>query len=898
MLINKIQLNMRHIYVFSILISIAVLISIPIFGLAQSHHSDFQDGKLYIKYKDTQQISYSVLNNKQVEISTLPFVNELADSYSISKVSRPFDLNNDHKLLRTLMIEFNNNDRIDELIFELRKDPSVEYVEKVPLDKIAYTPNDSLFLLYNGPQNWNWHLELINAEQAWDVTKGNSEIVVAIVDNAVWIDHPDLSSKIVAKRDVYYNDEDPSPPSTGDAGDWSHGTHVAGLIGASTDNFVGISSIGFNVSLMAIRASSNSAPRSISVGYQGIQWAAQNGANVINMSWGSNQFSQTNQNLINSIASQGILLVAAAGNDNNSILHYPSSFQNVLSVASIDWDDVKSNFSNFSSTVDVSSPGGFASPGPSGLLSTTFSIGNFGYYDSFYGTSMASPVAAGLAGLILSMNPDLTPLQVEEIMKSSSDDISGQNPDYIGLLGAGRINAYRAVTSTPYAPTAAFHTPVQEIIPGTYIDFTDLSTGIPSEWEWIFEGATPSTVTDTNPQQIYYPVEGTFDVTLTVTNEWGTSTVTINDYIHVVTSPSPYIFISISDSLPCIVETVTLSDSSLYGPTSWSWSLEPLTFEFVNGTSSDSQNPQVVFLRQGYYDVIVSVSNQNGMTNKRFENAIHVKGVAPPYELNMEDGTSEYFVLWDTIKSQSAVDLRAANNSLYGIHFHGDPIPVGWKGGPENGTPQQVWVDNRAFHSEAHVCGVDARGLTNVKLAFDLRQTYSLGSKYSWFRVLVNGTPIADFNGNIDFNPTTASNDPWQRIEYDLSEFTGQIFDITLQGSNRFSDKVQGEGDNVFIDNLQILNSVPTKDISSAEDGLTIYPNPAKESFFIRIEGVANNSIVVISDIQGRKIKSFNTSNNSVMELNVSDFNPGIYIVSLISDNLMLSRKLIVEEKK
>ena len=898
MLTIKIQYNMRHNYIFAIRIVAVLLMSFPIYGFAQNHHNEFQDGKLYLKYKDTQQISFSVLSDKQIELSTLPFISSLKDSYSISKVSRPFDIHNDHKLLRTLLIEFNEIDKIDELIAELYQDPSVEYVERVPLDKVSYTPNDSLFLLYNGPQNWNWHLELIHAEQAWDITRGDPDIVVAIVDNAVWVDHPDLISKVVAKRDVYYNDDDPNPPSTGDPGDWSHGTHVAGLIGAATDNFIGISSIGYNISLMAIRASSNSSPRSISAGYQGVQWAAQNGANVINMSWGSNQFSQTNQNLLNSLASQGIVLVAAAGNDNNSVLHYPSAYQNVISVASIDWNDIKSNFSNFSSTVDVSSPGGFASPGPSGLLSTTFSSGNFGYYDTFYGTSMASPVAAGLAGLILSINPDLTPLQVEEIMKLSSDDISEQNPNYIGLLGAGRINAYKAVNFTPFSPTAAFFTPVQEIIPGTYIDFADLSTGIPSEWEWTFEGATPSMVNDTNPQQIYYPTEGTYDVTLTVTNEWGTSTVTINDYIRVVTSPSPYIFINISDSLPCIAETVTLADSSLYGPDSWNWSIEPSTFEFVNGTSSTSQNPQVTFLRQGYYDIIVSVSNQNGMSNKRIENAIHVQGVAPPYELDIENGTSEYFVLWDTIKSQSAVDLRAANNSSYGIHFHGDPIPVGWKGGPENGTSQQAWVDNRAFHSEAHICGVDARGFTNVKLALDLKQTYSLGSRYSWFRVLINGTPIADYNGNVDFNPMTASDDPWQRIEYDLSAFTGQIFDITLQGSNRFSDKVQGEGDNVFIDNIQILNSVPAKNIYSAKDGINIFPNPAKELFYIQIEGVNIYSRVEINDLQGRKVKSINTLNNSIIKVTTTELNSGLYIIRLISDNEILTRKLVVEEKK
>jgi subtilisin family serine protease len=888
---------MKNNYLQKICFFFFLMIAITLTGTSQTHHSDFQDGKIYLKYKDSYPVSFSVLPDNDVNFSTIPQIQSISDAYSIRKVSRPYDFNNDSKLLRTLLIEFDKFELVEDLIAELKEDSTVEYVEKVPLDKVNFTPNDSLYLLYNGPRNWNWHLELIKADQAWDITTGNSDIVVAIVDNAVWVDHPDLSSKVVLQRDVYYNDNDANPPTTGDAGEWSHGTHVAGLVGAATNNMIGVASIGYNVSLMAIRASNNSSPRTLSAAYPGIQWAAQNGADIINMSWGSNQFSQTNLNVINSIASQGIVMVAAAGNDNVSTLHYPSAYPNVISVASVDWNDVKSNFSNYSNTVDVSSPGGFASPGPAGLLSTTYSTGDLGYYDSFYGTSMASPVVAGLTALILSINPDLTPTQVEEILKTTSDDISVQNPDYIGLLGVGRINALGAVSSTPYTPTAQFSTPVREIMPGSSIDYHDLSTGIPSEWEWNFEGAVPQVVLDTNPSQILYPEEGTFDVTLTVNNEWGSSTVTINDYIHVTSSPAPYVFIRVSDSLPCIAETIMLIDSSLYNPDTWSWSIEPATFEFVNGTNANSQNPEISFLRQGWYDIIASVSNQNGITTQRFDKAVHVQGVTPPYILDMENGTSEYFILWDTIKSQSGVDLRAANNSMYGIHFHGDPIPTGWKGGPETGTPEEAWIENRQFVSEAHICGVDARSFTNIKLAFDLRQTYSLGSRFSWFRVLVNGQPVADYNGIANFNPITASEDPWQRIEYDLSSYAGDLFDITLQACNRFSDKSEGEGDNVFIDNIEIVNSVNRQDIV-AGTLMKIFPNPTSGSFVIKADGIKSPSLIEISDLGGRIIRSFQIHTNTEFSVDASNLNSGLYIVRMLSNNEVITGKLLVGEKK
>ncbi len=878
---------------------VIVLFTLSITGAsAQTYSSDYQDGKLYLKFKDSEPITFTVDENNQVNINTVPIIRSLAQSFVVESLSRPFYLNNDPKLLRTLMLEIGDIKKIDEVIDRLKDHPQLEYVEKVPLDRISYMPNDSLYMLYNGPNNWNWHLDLIKAEQAWDVTRGDANIKVAVVDNAVWVDHPDLAGKIVAQRDVYYATNNASPPGTGDPGDWSHGTHVAGLIGAASNNGIGVASIGYNVSIIAIKASNNTQPRSISAGYQGVQWAANNGADVINMSWGGPGYSATNQNLMNTVTNMGVVLIAAAGNDNVSSPHYPSAYNNVISVASIDWNDVKSDFSNFSTTVDVSSPGGIGSPGPSGVMSTTYSSGQFGYYDAYIGTSMASPVAAGVAGLILSVNPDLTPAQVESIMKTTSADISSQNPNFIGLLGAGRIDAYAAVSNTPYEPTAAFYTPVEVILPGTSINFISESTGVPSEYEWTFEGATPSTSNDINPQNILYPVAGTYDVTLTVTNEFGTSTVTYFDYVQVVTSPTPYVAIAVSDSLPCIAEPVILYDSSLYGPASWSWAIEPNTFEFVNGTNETSQNPEVEFLNQGYYHITLTATNANGFTSKTFENFINVQGIAPNYTLDMEDGTPGYFVLSDSTKSQTNIDLRAANNSSWGMHFHGDPIPVGWKGSATATTPEQAWGENAIFVSQAHLCGVDARNFTNIKLAFDLRQTFSLGPKFSWFRVLVNGEPVHDYNGTVNFNPVTAGADPWTRVAFDLSAYAGQVFDITLQASTRFSDKAQGQGDNVFVDNIEIVNSVSASQNVAQDSRLQIFPNPSNDNINIRVNNLQSGAVLEILHPQGSVVYQQNLlKGTSLHTVNVSDLEPGFYIVRITGVSGISAGKLIVGYK-
>ncbi len=417
--------------------------------------------------------------DKSVDLENAPFLSALLQQFDIKGMTRPYDVNNDPKLLKTFQLSFSEFDKIEEIKAELVKNPDLEYVENVPLYYIEYTPNDSLYNREYGYGNWNWHLDVINAEEAWDLNMGSTEIKVAIVDNAVWIDHPDLTNKIVLSHDVTTaGNQNSNPPATGDPGEWSHGTHCAGLVGAESNNLIGVASIGYNVSLIGVKASSSN-PNQINGGFSGINWAANNGADVISCSWGGSGYSISEQNVLNSVYNMGIVVVAAAGNNNVNAPHYPSAYNHVISVASTNENDVKSDFSNFGATVDVSAPGGYGTTGPSGLMSTTFDFTTYGYYDLYFGTSMACPVAAGLCGLILSVNPDLTPDELEAILESSCDDIDAVpgNENYAGQLGAGRIDAYAALSTTPYTPVANFSTSVTYITPGTVIQFFDNSAG-------------------------------------------------------------------------------------------------------------------------------------------------------------------------------------------------------------------------------------------------------------------------------------------------------------------------------------------------------------------------------------------------------------------------------------
>ncbi|MCF7797468.1 MAG: S8 family serine peptidase [Lentisphaeria bacterium] len=240
-------------------------------------------------------------------------------------------------------------------------------------------------------------------------------------------------------------DRDPMAAMTGAAfADYrAHGTHVAGILAAETDNGAGVAATIFNGSIMAVKCMyDQDANGYVSGGYSGILYAAKAGADIINLSWGSfSNFSSSEQSLINTAYNTyGSLVVAAAGNGNpngtpNDNIHYPSAYDNVVSVTAVSASDVFS-WATYGSTVDLSAPG-------EGIWSTVLT--NMGSYDAWPGTSMASPLVASSFGLLKSMNPDMSNDEMVDRMLAAADPIDDINPNYAGGLGAGRINVYNAL---------------------------------------------------------------------------------------------------------------------------------------------------------------------------------------------------------------------------------------------------------------------------------------------------------------------------------------------------------------------------------------------------------------------------------------------------------------------
>lgn len=509
---------------------------ISINSFAQTFDANYVDGKIYFKINDNSQINYQTTNGN-ININDVKFISqEMINKYAITEIKKPFYSTKDLKLQRTYEVHFNNISLVNNLISDIKNVNFIEYAEQVPLYKIFFTPNDT----YYSQSSKRWHLDVINASQAWDLEQGDANIKVAVIDNGIWTGHPDLVNKIYAQVDLADNDNDATPGAQ--STEWSHGTHTSGLVGAQTNNNVGVASIGYNVSILAIKCSQSSGDGStIDAGYSGIIWAADHGANVINMSWGGTGYSQTGQNVVNYAYNKGCVLVASAGNDGNSTLNYPASFAHVISVASTDSDDGLSSFSQRNTSVDVCSPGGF-----DGSWNNIWSCGYLSSSDyvGMQGTSMSSPIAAGLCGLMLSSDSNLTPDKLEAILKATCDNIDAQNSSNTQNIGAGRINAYAAINAVQDSLAASngiyadFYANVLSVSETGSINFTDNSVGNPTSWSWAFEGGTPATSTSQNPSNIVYNTPGVYKVTLTISDGTYSDTEEKNMYITVNSTSS------------------------------------------------------------------------------------------------------------------------------------------------------------------------------------------------------------------------------------------------------------------------------------------------------------------------------------------------------------------------
>lgn len=329
----------------------------------------------------------------------------------------------DHKLGYFLAKTPQHTD-LTKLFTTLSKDPDVLYIQP----NLIYRP----FKTFNDAQySRQWAIKKINLEKAWDITAGKPGIVVAVLDTGVDNKHPDLQGRLVPGT----NTVNPLRSTRDDVG---HGTHVAGIIAATADNGIGVAGMA-NVRVMPVKVFGNSQEGSDTSISDGIIWAADHGAKVINMSFGSFFRSPLLNDAIEYARDKGVVMVAAAGNWASEYISYPAALKDVISVAATNNKDELSEFSSFGPEIDVSAPG-------EDIYSTFWDPYKGSSYREESGTSMASPMVAGLAALLLSRNPKLSAEGVRQQIEASATDLG--EPGWDPRFGHGRIDVYRALTTS------------------------------------------------------------------------------------------------------------------------------------------------------------------------------------------------------------------------------------------------------------------------------------------------------------------------------------------------------------------------------------------------------------------------------------------------------------------
>ena len=332
-----------------------------------------------------------------------------------------------------------SEDEIEQRLLAMPNVLSVGRNQRVYPVSVAVTPNDEYYFR-------QWALPLISTPYAWNVTTGSKDVVVAVLDTGLRDDHPDIDrSAIVAGRNFV---SDQSATNYRDnARDMSHGTMVAGIIGARTNNGRGVAGLNWSVSIMPVRVLSSSGGGSVAGVGQGIRWAVDNGAHVINMSlaWDSNP-GDPGERFVNEqieyAISRGVTVVAGAGNDNGRIT-MPAAHPDVIAVGAVDKNKRRAWYSNYGRELDLVAPGGAQTSATyrDGVLSTDVVNGTL-YYSYQQGTSFASPHVAGVVALMYSAGIT-DPHTIREILVDTAEDLGTRGFD--NQYGYGLVNAYAAV---------------------------------------------------------------------------------------------------------------------------------------------------------------------------------------------------------------------------------------------------------------------------------------------------------------------------------------------------------------------------------------------------------------------------------------------------------------------
>jgi subtilisin family serine protease len=373
-------------------------------------------------------------------------VASLIETYQSQKIRKIPKLN-------VYKIQIPENYSVEEMVYAFNRNPDVMYAEPNYIARITETPNDLLFEEQYALNNTGQSIGApgspsgtsradIKAPEGWEETKGTASTLIAILDTGIDLVHPDLQNKVFSGGRDFVNDDFDATD------DHWHGTHVAGIAAAETNNREGIAGVAWNCRLLPVKVLDEEGNGFYSWIAEGIRWAADEGADVINMSFGGPSEGGILSDALSYAKASGVVLVASAGNEDDSV-YYPAAYDEYcIAVAATDYNDERPWWSNPGPEVDVAAPG-------VRILSCVpiwfWGEGSFpyGYAE---GTSQAAPHVAGLAALIKDLKPWLRVDEIMDIIRYTAEDVnSGSSPGFDELIGFGRINMDTALVPVKLA---------------------------------------------------------------------------------------------------------------------------------------------------------------------------------------------------------------------------------------------------------------------------------------------------------------------------------------------------------------------------------------------------------------------------------------------------------------
>ena len=929
----------------SLLIILLVIISINAFS---QNGAEYFPNKIILKVKLTHKDkcfgdkisipTIKVLLNKHNATSQEKVFPKHSSNLSKSRAGSKLDLSTIYK------INFPENSNLEEVIFQLKKDKNVAYAELIPVNELIYTPSDT--------QNYRqWYLDAIKAYDAWEIDKGDSAITIAIVDTGTEILHEDLKDNLFLNLndtingidddndgyiDNYYgwdigmNDNDVNPENHAGA---SHGSNCAGIASATTDNILGISGVGFNSRLMTVKID-NAAGQLVGA-YQGVVYAADHGADIMNLSWGSYNYSEFGKDIIDYAYDKGVLIFAGAGNGpftgpsagiGTEDKFYPAAYNNAIAIGATFENDTIKESSNFGYWLGIFAPGE--------KMWTTFRGNSYGRNG---GTSMASPVVAGCAAIVKSHFPTYNNQQIIQKLYNSGDFIEQVNvAKYQNKLGAGRVNLFRALT--------------ENNLPG--IEFKDIE------------------ITDNNDDSFIngdtLSLKGNF-------KNWLADASNVDVKMEVMDKNLPIINGDINLGTISSLDSASLNNNPFQLVISNITSLnEEIDIKFT--ITADSNYSRIQYLIVNVNKEILTVKNQNitislsssgsigySASNNLGEGIKYKTNVSQLYEGSFMLGNSENYIA-NQFRDNPNPDLDFKTEEL--VTFVNTDIPARKTLGvfndknlsisPKVEIRQANYFFNDPTVSDAIVFSYDIKNISSstlnnlyagIIMDWDLMDyaknkilndsQRKMGVCYSSDSTLFAG--IRALNHLDKTKHYAIDNTATGEGGVNLSDGFTDAEKFTVISTNRLiagtgsptgNDVIDVvsigpfdiEADSMYNVSFAVILSDSINDLFTTSDSVSmlfedyainvaeivnaqkslfeIFPNPTKDYLNVKFNTKTNESFLLdILDINGRVIRSKEYSSNrnsSIIKLNLSDIKTGVYLIRINGNSIQFEDKFVV----